>query len=183
MKVAAPPWAVATIDSPMGPLLAIADGAGLRLLDFLDDAADAPRRSAEALRRLGVRSSATPEGHATIDLLRGQLAEYFAGGRREFGVPLAPTGTPFQLAVWRALGTIPFGQTRSYGWVATELGRPTATRAVGLANGRNPISILTPCHRVIGADGSLTGYGGGLERKRRLLELEASVAGRGLFAG
>ena len=103
-----------------------------------------------------------------------QLGEYFAGERTEFSVPLAPQGTEFQRRVWDALLTIPYGRTRSYGEIARQIGEPSweAARAVGAANGRNPIAIVVPCHRVIGADGSLVGYGGGLERKKFLLELE-----------
>jgi methylated-DNA-[protein]-cysteine S-methyltransferase len=106
-----------------------------------------------------------------------QLAEYFDGARREFDLPLAPHGTPFQLAVWAELAGIPYGQTVSYGEVAAALGKsPVASRAVGLANGRNPISIILPCHRVIGADGSLTGYGWGVDRKEWLLRHEGARA-------
>ncbi|MET1080965.1 MAG: methylated-DNA--[protein]-cysteine S-methyltransferase [Pseudomonas sp.] len=101
-----------------------------------------------------------------------QLDAYFAGQLQHFNLPLAATGTPFQQRVWRELLAIPFGETRSYGQLAQRLGMPGASRAVGLANGRNPLSIIVPCHRVIGADGSLTGYGGGLERKRWLLAHE-----------
>lgn len=101
-----------------------------------------------------------------------ELREYFAGERRSFDLPLSPAGTDFQRLVWDALLTIPYGQTVSYGQLARRIGRPNACRAVGMANHRNPISILVPCHRVVGADGSLTGYGGGLEKKRFLLELE-----------
>lgn len=108
---------------------------------------------------------------------RRQLEEYFAGERLAFAVPLAPNGTPFQLRVWSALREIPYADTTSYGELARRLGDPRATRAVGAANGRNPISIIVPCHRVIGASGSLTGFGGGLDRKRWLLEHEASIAG------
>jgi methylated-DNA-[protein]-cysteine S-methyltransferase len=104
--------------------------------------------------------------------VRRQLAEYFGGDRITFDVPLAAAGTPFQRAVWRGLRGIPYGETISYGELARRIGRPSAVRAVGLANGRNPISVIVPCHRVIGADGTLTGYGGGIERKRLLLELE-----------
>jgi methylated-DNA-[protein]-cysteine S-methyltransferase len=104
-----------------------------------------------------------------------QLGEYFEGRRTEFTIPLSPQGTPFQLAVWQALRRIPYGQTRSYAEIAREIGRPTACRAVGAANGRNPISIIVPCHRVIGTDGSLTGFGGGLQTKRLLLELESTA--------
>jgi methylated-DNA-[protein]-cysteine S-methyltransferase len=105
--------------------------------------------------------------------VREQLAEYFAGTRQEFDVPLKLTGTPFQRRVWQELTRIPFGTTITYGELARRIGQPTASRAVGLANGRNPISIIVPCHRVIGTSGKLTGYGGGLSVKQRLLELES----------
>ena len=101
-----------------------------------------------------------------------QLGEYFSGERREFDLPLHPTGTPFQLAVWQALRTIPYGETRSYGQIAAAVENPKASRAVGMANNHNPISIIIPCHRVIGSTGKLVGYGGGLAVKRALLELE-----------
>jgi methylated-DNA-[protein]-cysteine S-methyltransferase len=104
--------------------------------------------------------------------VREQLAEYFAGERREFDVPMQLAGTAFQRRVWEELVRIPYGTTITYAELARRVGRPTAVRAVGAANGRNPISILVPCHRVIGADGKLTGYGGGVERKQWLLELE-----------
>jgi len=103
-----------------------------------------------------------------------QLAEYFARRRAEFDLPLAPAGTEFQRSVWQALETIPFGETRSYGDIAVQIGNPKACRAVGMANNRNPIAIIIPCHRVIGRDGSLTGYGGGLDVKQYLLDLESS---------
>jgi methylated-DNA-[protein]-cysteine S-methyltransferase len=106
---------------------------------------------------------------------RRQLAEYFAGERRAFDLPLSLDGNEFELRVWSALRDIDYGETASYGEIAARIGAPTAARAVGLANGRNPIAVIVPCHRVIGADGSLTGYGGGLERKRLLLDLEAGV--------
>ena len=111
----------------------------------------------------------------------GQLTEYFAGDRTEFDLPLRPIGTDFQRRVWRALCDIPFGRTWSYGELAMHIGSPTASRAVGLANGRNPISIVIPCHRVIGANGSMTGYGGGIERKRWLLAHEAGAQEQALF--
>ena len=101
-----------------------------------------------------------------------QLAEYFAGRRRAFDLPLAPSGTDFQRQVWAALAEIPYGETRSYGQIAAAIGRPGASRAVGMANGRNPVSVVVPCHRVVGASGSLTGYAGGPERKQFLLDLE-----------
>jgi methylated-DNA-[protein]-cysteine S-methyltransferase len=103
---------------------------------------------------------------------RRQLSEYFAGERTTFDLPLRPAGAPFQLRVWEALLRIPYGETASYGEIARGLGHPTASRAVGAANGRNPIAIVVPCHRVIGSNGSLTGYAGGLECKRALLDLE-----------
>jgi methylated-DNA-[protein]-cysteine S-methyltransferase len=105
-----------------------------------------------------------------------QLEEYFAGERRDFSLPLPLEGTPFQTTVWSALRTIPYGATVSYGELARRIGRPSASRAVGAANGANPLPIILPCHRVIGADRSLTGFGGGLETKRFLLAFEAGVA-------
>lgn len=116
--------------------------------------------------------------HPVLRAAKKQLDEYFAGRRRRFDLPLAPQGTPFQLAVWQALRDIPYGETRSYGDIARRIGRPKAMRAVGAANGANPISIVVPCHRVIGADGTLTGYGGGLPRKQKLLVLEHVPVGQ-----
>lgn len=113
---------------------------------------------------------------AALKPVTSQLAAYFSGTRREFDLPLAPAGTEFQRRVWNALLEIPYGETWSYGELAARIGSPGAARAVGLANGRNPISVIVPCHRVIGADGSLTGYGGGMDRKRILLDLEAGVS-------
>jgi methylated-DNA-[protein]-cysteine S-methyltransferase len=111
-----------------------------------------------------------------LEQASNQLSEYFAGERKMFDLPLAPKGTAFQLKVWLALRRIPYGETRSYGEIAAELGlAPTASRAVGLANGANPLPIVVPCHRVIGANGALTGFGGGLERKRFLLDLESQL--------
>jgi methylated-DNA-[protein]-cysteine S-methyltransferase len=106
-----------------------------------------------------------------------QLDDYFSGKRRDFDMALAPVGTEFQMRVWAALREIPYGETWSYLELATRIGNPKACRAVGLANGRNPIAVVVPCHRVIGANGSLTGYGGGMDRKRLLLDLERSTAG------
>lgn len=144
------------VDSPVGPLTLVErDGALVAL----------------AFGRLRHSSPPSPflAGVAT------QLREYFAGARRSFDVPLAPSGTEFQLACWRALSEIPYGETRSYGEQARRIGRPDRARAVGAANGANPIAIILPCHRVVGADGSLVGFGGGLDAKRRLLDLEAGV--------
>ena len=114
-------------------------------------------------------------------MVRAQLAEYFAGERTEFDLPMAMAGTGFQRTVWAALCRIPYGETISYGQLAEGIGKPSASRAVGLANGRNPIGIIVPCHRVVGSTGDLTGYGGGIERKRALLAFEQRVAGGSLF--
>ena len=149
-------------DSPIGRLLLAADESGLQQL--LMDIDGKPWRIAEDWR------SATDE----LDEVCKQLDEYFAGSRQRFELRLAPQGTAFQLAVWQALLRIPYGQTSSYSALATEIARPTAVRAVGAANGANPIAIIIPCHRVIGRDGSLTGYAGGLPRKALLLKLEGA---------
>jgi methylated-DNA-[protein]-cysteine S-methyltransferase len=146
--------------SPVGPLLMTTDGMHLTGVLF-----DAPEPHVEWKR-----------GHPVLDDAGRQLAEYFDGERRDFDLALAPTGTDFQRSVWEALRGIPYGQTISYGELARRVGNPKASRAVGLANGRNPIVVIVPCHRVIGANGTLTGYGGGLDRKRLLLDLEAKVA-------
>ncbi len=110
--------------------------------------------------------------HPVLDQASAELTAWFAGERTSFSVALAPEGTTFQRSVWRALQLVPFGDTRSYSWLAGAIGKPRAVRAVGAANGRNPLPIFVPCHRIVGADGSLTGYSGGLERKRWLLEHE-----------
>jgi methylated-DNA-[protein]-cysteine S-methyltransferase len=155
------------VSSPIGQLLLTGDGHALTGLWMLD----ADRHSAGASR---LEAGLTPSPAAFTEVA-AQLEEYFAGDRKEFTVPLAPSGTPFQLAVWTQLTRIPYGSTASYGDIARALGkRPVAARAVGLANGANPISVIVPCHRVIGSDGSLTGYGGGLERKELLLRLEGA---------
>ncbi|MGH2986325.1 MAG: methylated-DNA--[protein]-cysteine S-methyltransferase [Solirubrobacterales bacterium] len=151
-----------TLESPIGELLLVGDGERLRGLHFQHGRR--PMRVENSWRR-----AEEPFARA-----RDQLGEYFAGERDEFELPATGTGTPFQRRVWAALAEIPYGETVSYGELARRIGRPAASRAVGMANGRNPISIVTPCHRVVGSDGALTGYGGGVERKRFLLELEAS---------
>ncbi len=153
------------IDSPLGDLLALGDDDGLTGL-YLPSGKHASRPPTDATR----------DDRALSDV-RDQLTEYFAGARQRFQLRLSPKGTPFQLRVWLALREIPYGQTTSYGQTALEVGAPTAARAVGLANGRNPISIIVPCHRVIGANGSLVGYGGGMAAKRWLLAHEARHAG------
>jgi len=117
---------------------------------------------------------------AHFKTVKTQLAAYFAGEHKTFDVDLFPQGTPFQMKVWSALSEIPYGKVVSYQWIARRIGRPNAVRAVGAANGRNPISIIIPCHRVIGKNGSLTGYGGGLDVKRRLIRLENPEAFSGL---
>lgn len=146
------------LDSLVGPLLLRADSSGLCALDFLDGDFVAP---------VGWRHDAGALAPWTRD-----LEAYFSGSRPAFDAPLSMKGTAFQLEVWQALRRIPYGTTISYGGLASRIGNPKAVRAVGLANGRNPIPIIVPCHRVIGADGTLTGYGGGLDRKRALLRLE-----------
>jgi methylated-DNA-[protein]-cysteine S-methyltransferase len=148
-----------TITSPIGELLLTSDGKSVTRLHM---------RTNGAWRTDGWRRD-----DAALSEPRAQLQAYFAGELREFELPLAPGGTPFQQRVWRALCDIPYGETISYGELARRIGQPAAARAVGLANGQNPIAIVVPCHRVIGANGSLTGYGGGLERKRWLLAHES----------
>jgi AraC family transcriptional regulator of adaptative response/methylated-DNA-[protein]-cysteine methyltransferase len=150
-------------------MVAAAADAGLCLLEF----ADGPRLD-EQTRRVGARLGMriVRGTHAHLDTVEDELNAYFAGGRRAFRVPLLLAGTPFQLAVWRRLVKIPFGRTMTYARLARALGRAGAQRAVGRANGDNPLAIVVPCHRVVGSDGTLHGYGGGLWRKRRLLELE-----------
>ncbi len=145
-------------ESPIGRLLLTSDGTALTGL-YME-----PSRKAQSIDGWIEDVSVAPLS-ATVR----QLTEYFDGTRREFDLPLRLQGTVFQTRVWRELTEIPYGQTWSYGQLAKRIDKPSASRAVGLANGRNPISILVPCHRVIGADGSLTGYGGGIERKRWLL--------------
>ena len=161
------------IDSPLGPLTLVADDGMLTGL-YLNR-----QRHAPATERFGEPADET---NAPFAETSRQLKEYFAGQRTEFDLPLAPDGTPFQRRVWAALREIPYGETISYGRLADRIGRPTAARAVGLANGRNPIGIVVPCHRVIGANGKLTGYGGGVERKEHLLAFEREVKS-GLYGG
>lgn len=156
---------VLDVDSPIGTLRLRSNGRALVTLAMLDD----PHERLD--------EGDAPGADEVLERARAEIAAYFAGTLRDFTVPLAPAGTPFQLRVWEALRAIPFGMTQSYRDVALRIGQPTATRAVGLANGKNPIAVIVPCHRVIGADGSLTGYGGGLPRKRTLLDHEARCAG------
>jgi methylated-DNA-[protein]-cysteine S-methyltransferase len=153
------------MDSPVEPLLLAADDNGLYLIEF-----HSPRHPMARLEKW------TEGKNSILDMTRAQLDEYFSGTRKQFDLPLAPQGTPFQTEVWHTLATIPYGETISYAQLAQRVGKPTAMRAVGAANGRNPLPIVLPCHRVIGADGSLTGFGGGLPTKQFLLELEGALA-------
>lgn len=147
------------LNTPLGPMTATAEGSALTELRF----------GAE-----GAPAKGTPEEAALLERLQTQLEEYAAGRRRDFDLPLNPAGTPFQRQVWRALLDIPYGETRTYGEIAAAIGTPGAARAVGAACGRNPLVLLIPCHRVVGADGALTGYSaeGGVERKAALLKME-----------
>ena len=152
-----------------GPLLVAGDRAGLRSIAF---------------EREGRRTVPEADWIEDDGFLQGavdQLMAYFAGRLQEFELKLAPRGTEFQIAVWEAVAAIPYGTTTSYGHVAAEIGRPAAVRAVGAANGANPLPIVIPCHRVIGSNGKLTGYGGGLDLKASLLELESSIVNPSLF--
>ncbi|WP_428265900.1 methylated-DNA--[protein]-cysteine S-methyltransferase [Haliangium sp.] len=158
--------------SPVGRLRLVGDEAGLRHIAFEHE------RHPLAHDPAWVRA---PAGF--FEPVRAQLDEYFAGARQRFELALCPHGTPFQRRVWDALTEIPYGVTISYGELAGRLGQPKAVRAVGAANGRNPLPIVIPCHRVIGADGSLTGFGGGISVKRALLAVEGALPARDLFDG
>ncbi|HEY6272689.1 MAG TPA: methylated-DNA--[protein]-cysteine S-methyltransferase [Terriglobales bacterium] len=151
--------------SPVGPLLLAASERGLQQLMF-DRGQSLPARDGEVWT----------ESPAQLELYAVQLSEYFHGSLRDFSCPLDLQGTAFQRACWQALRKIPYGSTRTYGELAHNVGRPTAFRAVGQANHRNPVAIIVPCHRVVGSDGKLTGYGGGLEIKEKLLRLEGVAA-------
>ena len=164
----------AVIDSMLGPLTIVAEDGQIRCLYM-----DLQRH------RLDDRELGEPDqGGRDVEPFKAaadQLDAYFAGERTTFDLPLAPLGSEFQQRVWAALLEIPYGATESYGDLAQRIGSPGAARAVGLANGKNPIGIVIPCHRVVGSNGSLTGYGGGLNRKRQLLDLERAVSGAALF--
>ena len=151
-----------TINSPVGPLTLVASDAGLAGVLWKGD----------RLGRVRLPVAAENANHPVLLEAASQLDEYFAGRRTEFSLTLDLVGTDFQRTVWNALLAIPFGETRSYGQIARQIGRPAAARAVGAANGRNPVAIVAPCHRVIGSTGVLTGFAGGLEAKVRLLALE-----------
>jgi len=166
------------ISSPVGPLFLAASARGLVALEF-----DARLPGQQSIRpnprdlRSESRSVGFERGDAKMSGYVCELQEYFAGSRREFSFPLDLRGTNFQVACWRALLAIPYGETRTYADIARTVGRPQGFRAVGMANNRNPIAIVVPCHRVIASDGSLCGYGGGLEIKRKLLQLEGALSG------
>ncbi|MFF7258955.1 methylated-DNA--[protein]-cysteine S-methyltransferase [Streptomyces sp. NPDC008159] len=151
-------------DSPYGPLTLVADDGVLCGLYMTGQ------------RHRPPQETFGPRDDTLLADAKEQLAAYFAGELRQFTLTLRLHGTPFQRGVWEQLARIPFGETRSYGELADALGSPKASRAVGLANGKNPVGIIVPCHRVVGSDGSLTGYGGGLDRKRRLLDFERGTA-------
>ena len=153
------------LDSPVGPLLVAGDERALHVLSF-----------ASGSKAFGPRETWIERSEPFAEV-KAQLDAFFAGRLTAFDLPLALHGTDFQKQEWLALTEIPYGERRSYGWMAAKLGRPAASRAVGAANGANPIPIILPCHRLVGANGSLTGFGGGIERKRFLLELEARTNG------
>jgi O-6-methylguanine DNA methyltransferase len=159
------------IATPLGPMFGAASPRGVCFLEFLQ------RRIPAALR------ATAPAESPHLDRLERELHAYFAGRLRRFRVALDLRGTPFQIEVWAQLTRIPYGTTRSYREIAAAVGKPTAFRAVGAANGKNPVSIVVPCHRLVGTTGALTGYGGGLHRKRRLLELERGSPPRELKRG
>lgn len=159
---------ISRLDSPIGELTLVASEVGLTHVLFPD----------QTPADVGVPDDAdeVPD-HPTLAAAADQLGEYFAGTRRTFDLPLDLRGTDFQVEAWRALADVPYGETRSYAEQAEAIGRPGAFRAVGAANGRNPIPVILPCHRIVGADGSLTGFAGGLGTKRRLLDLEQAQQG------
>jgi methylated-DNA-[protein]-cysteine S-methyltransferase len=154
------PLSTITIASPVGPLTLVASDTGLRALLWPDDV------------RVSLADTVEDGSHPVLAMAAAQLDEYFAGTRTDFDVPLDPVGTEFQLRAWRALRSIPYSQTVSYGEQAERMGDRRKARAVGAANGRNPISIIVPCHRVVGASGALTGFAGGVDTKSWLLEHE-----------
>ena len=167
-KASAPVFAE-RIDTPLGAMIAAADDEGLRMLEFFDRRAT--ERELSVLRKR-LRTNVVPGKHRHLEAVRSQLADYFSGKNLKFNIPLAPAGSQFQLRAWKILRSIPASETRSYSWMAKRLGDENARRAVGRANGTNMICIIIPCHRVIRADGTLCGYGGGLWRKKWLLDHE-----------
>lgn len=162
-----------TIDSPIDRLMLVSDGVNLTGVYMLDQRYEPPFAKDWTCR----------EDVAPFAETASQLREYFEGKRTDFDLPMAPSGTPFQLKVWQELCRIPYGETISYGELAKRTGNANASRAVGMANGRNPLPIIVPCHRVIGANGKLTGFGGGIWRKEKLLALEGAPCGSGSLFG
>lgn len=157
----------ARFDSPLGPVIAVAGEAGLTHVDFVGAKYEKP---------VG-RDWVEDPAHPALRACREQLDEYFAGDRKAFDLPLAAQGSAFQQRVWQEIARVPYGETITYGELAKRAGVPGQARAAGAATGRNPIGVIVPCHRIMGSDGSLTGYAGGLERKRGLLELEGALQG------
>jgi len=155
-----------TCEAPFGVVTVVGSGLGIRFVLFSNDAHPKP------LEKLHISDT---EIHESVNDAITQLEEYFAGSRLDFELPLDLQGTEFQIAAWNALAEIPYGRTASYGQQAASIGRPKAVRAIGGANGRNPVAIVLPCHRIVGADGSLTGFGGGIEVKKWLLDHEQST--------
>jgi len=184
-----------TFKSPVGPLFLAASGQGLVALEFdarlpgqqtirpnprdlrSERSSESERSTSERARNKATRFDQSDESERALQPYARELEEYFAGQRRQFSFPLDLRGTEFQLACWRALLQIPYGETRSYADIARAVGKPSGFRAVGMANNRNPVAIVVPCHRVIASDGTLCGYGGGLDVKRKLLELEGALTG------
>lgn len=156
----------ATVGAPFGTLTVVASDLGVRYVMFEADAHPKPLQALDIV----------DAPHPVLDAACTQIGEYLGGKRRAFELPLDLLGTEFQVAAWRALADVPYGRTASYAQQAASIGRPTATRAIGAANGRNPVAVVLPCHRIVGADGSLTGFGGGLPVKKWLLEHEQRVA-------
>ena len=159
------------LETPIGEMIAMATDEGLCMLEFADKTG-VELEMQVLVKAVGEVASPAEAAHPILDLLEEELQGYFNGNLESFTVPLAPIGTPFQKSVWEALQTIPYGDTCSYGFIARQIENPKGVRAIGLANGRNHIAIVIPCHRVIGANGKLTGYAGGLWRKEWLLEHE-----------
>ena len=166
MSSGVPIFSRRTCEAPFGVVTVIGSGLGIRFVLFSNDA------HPKTLEKLQISDT---EIHGSVNAAITQLGEYFAGSRRDFELPLDLHGTQFQVAAWNALAEIPYGRTASYGQQAASIGRPKAVRAIGGANGRNPVAIVLPCHRIVGADGSLTGFGGGIEVKKWLLDHEQSM--------
>ncbi|MGA9276535.1 methylated-DNA--[protein]-cysteine S-methyltransferase [Ilumatobacter sp.] len=169
------------VDSPVGPLTVVISDVGVRALLWPEDDGRVPTGDGRLIDDGSAGGEVPTAVQSIMTDVAAQLGEYFAGTRTGFDVPLDPVGSDFQRDAWRALRDIPFGETVSYGEQAERMGDRNKARAVGAANGKNPISIIVPCHRVVGRDGSLTGFAGGIETKRFLLDLERRVSGRSLL--